>query len=107
MMGGRERESDDEDVEVQRSADCLYSAAGGGRNGDWRGLPVGRDFRGDLYNWRKRYGGLLPSEMKRLKQHEEENSKFGKLVADLSLDKVKLQDVIKRSCDARPAAGGG
>jgi len=45
--------------------------------------------------------------MKRLKQHEEENSKFGKLVADLSLDKVKLQDVIKRSCDARPAAGGG
>jgi|TARA_R100000322_G_scaffold170423_1_gene145813 putative transposase len=34
------------------------------------------------YNWRKKYGGLMPSEMKRLK----------KLVADLSLDKEMLQD---------------
>ena len=38
------------------------------------------------YNWRKKYGGLMPSEMKRLK----------KLVADLSLDKEMLQDVIRR-----------
>jgi putative transposase len=48
------------------------------------------------YNWRKKYGGLMPSEMKRLKQLEEENLRLRKLVADLSLDKEMLQDVLKR-----------
>ena len=49
-----------------------------------------------FYNWRKKYGRLMPSEMKRLKQLDEENVKLKKLVADLSLDKAMLQDVIKR-----------
>jgi len=49
-----------------------------------------------FYIWRKKYGGLLPSEMKRLKQLEEENQRLKKLVADLSLDKEMLQDVIRR-----------
>ncbi len=49
-----------------------------------------------FYNWRKKYGGLLPSEMKRLKQLEEENGKLKKIVADLSLGKAMLQDVIRR-----------
>ena len=48
------------------------------------------------YVWRKKYGGLMPSEMKRLKQLEEENQRLKKLVADLSLDKEMLQDVIRR-----------
>ncbi|GEQ99376.1 transposase [Iodidimonas gelatinilytica] len=48
------------------------------------------------YRWRKKYGGLMPSEMKRLKQLEEENQNLKRLVADLSLDKAMLQDVIKR-----------
>jgi len=48
------------------------------------------------YNWRKKYGGLLPSEMKRLKQLEEENGRLKRIVADLSLDKEMLQDVIRR-----------
>jgi putative transposase len=48
------------------------------------------------YNWRKKYGGLMPSEMKRLKQLEEENQRLKKLVADLALDKEMLQDVIRR-----------
>jgi putative transposase len=38
----------------------------------------------------------MQSEMKRLKQFEEENGKLKKLVADLSLDKEMLQDVIRR-----------
>ena len=42
------------------------------------------------YNCRKKYGGLMPSEMKRLKQLEEENQRLKKLVADLSLDKEML-----------------
>ena len=49
-----------------------------------------------FYNWRKKHDGLLPSEMKRLKQLEEENQRLKKLVADLSLDKEMLQDVIRR-----------
>ena len=48
------------------------------------------------YNWRKKYGNLMPSEMKRLKQLEEENQRLKKLVADLSLDKEMLQDVVRR-----------
>lgn len=48
------------------------------------------------YRWRKKYGGLMPSEMKRLKQLDEENKRLKKLVADLSLDKEMLQDVIRR-----------
>jgi putative transposase len=38
--------------------------------------------RASFYAWRKKYGGLLPSEMKRLKQLEEENQRLKKLVAD-------------------------
>lgn len=49
-----------------------------------------------LYNWRKKYAGLMPPEMKRLKQLEEENSKLKRIVADPSRDKAMLQDVIKR-----------
>src|SRR5262252_10794066 len=41
-----------------------------------------------FYAWRRKYGGLLPSEMKRLKQLDEENRRLKKLVADLSLDKI-------------------
>jgi putative transposase len=49
-----------------------------------------------FYNWRKKFAGLMPSEMKRLKQLEEENSKLKRLVADLSLDKAMLQDVLSK-----------
>lgn len=49
-----------------------------------------------FYNWRKKYGGLMPSEMRRLKQLDEENGKLKRIVADLSLDKTMLQDVLRR-----------
>lgn len=49
-----------------------------------------------FYNWKKKYGGLGVSELRRLKQLEEENSKLKKIVADLSLDKQMLQDVLKK-----------
>ena len=48
------------------------------------------------FNWKKEYAGLLPDEMRRLKQLEEENAKPKKLVAELSLDKAMLQDVLRR-----------
>ena len=49
-----------------------------------------------FYNWKKKYGGLGPSELKRLRQLEEENRKLKQLVADLSLDKIMLQDVLSK-----------
>ena len=48
-----------------------------------------------FYNWKKKYGGLGVSELRRLKNLEEENAQLKKLVADLSLDKQILQDVLK------------
>lgn len=49
-----------------------------------------------FYNWKKKYGGLGVSELRRLKSLEEENSRLKKLVADLSLDKQILQDVLQK-----------
>ncbi|KHK49102.1 transposase [Ralstonia sp. A12] len=46
-----------------------------------------------FYNWKKKYGGVGPSELRRMRQLEEENAKLKRLVADLSLDKAMLQDV--------------
>jgi putative transposase len=49
-----------------------------------------------FYNWRKKYAGLMPSEMKRPRQLEEENAKLKRIVADLSLDKAMFQDVLAK-----------
>jgi putative transposase len=49
-----------------------------------------------FFNWKKKYAGLLPSEMRRLRELEEENARLKRIVADLSLDKEMLQDVIRR-----------
>ncbi len=49
-----------------------------------------------FYRWKHRYGGLGPSELKKMKQLEEENRKLKQLVADLSLDKAMLQEVLEK-----------
>lgn len=49
---------------------------------------------GTYYRWRKTYGGMGVTEIRRLKQLEEENAKLKRLVADLSLDKTMLQDAL-------------
>ncbi len=47
-----------------------------------------------FYRWKKKFAGMGVSEVRRLKQLEEENRKLKQLVADLSLDKRMLQDVV-------------
>jgi putative transposase len=47
------------------------------------------------YNWKKKYSGLEPSELRRLKHLEEESAKLKCPVAELSVDKAMLQDVVK------------
>jgi putative transposase len=39
-----------------------------------------------FYNWKKRYGGMMPSKVKRMHQLEDENNRLKKIVADLTLD---------------------
>ena len=66
------------------------------------GMPVAEICRktgisqATYFNWKKKYDGLLPDEMRRLKQLEDENGKLRKVVADLSLDKAMLQDALRR-----------
>ena len=48
-----------------------------------------------FYRWKKRYAGLDVSEMRRLRQLEDENRRLKQLVADLTLDKAMLQDVLR------------
>lgn len=60
-----------------------------------------------FYIWRKKYGGISPSELKHMRQLEEENLRLKKLVADLSLDKAMLQDVLaKKNRRWRACANG-
>jgi len=50
-----------------------------------------------FYNWKRKYGGLGVSELRELRQLKEENAKLKQIVADLSLDKQMLQDVLKKN----------
>ena len=52
--------------------------------------------RATCFNWKKKYAGMMPSEMRRLRELGDENNRLKKIVADLSLDKEMLQDIVKR-----------
>ncbi|MDB5314557.1 MAG: transposase family protein [Rhodospirillales bacterium] len=49
-----------------------------------------------FYRWKKQFAGMETKEIRRLKQLEEKNAKLKRLVADLSLDKTMLQDVLRK-----------
>ena len=49
-----------------------------------------------FYNWKSRYGGLGASELKRLREIEEENAKLKKMYAELALENTALKDLIDR-----------
>jgi len=49
-----------------------------------------------FYRWKKKYVGMGVAEVRRLRVLEEENKKLKQLVADLSLDKQMLQDVLRK-----------
>ncbi len=66
------------------------------------GVPIGELCRKygitqqTFYRWRTKYGGLAPSELRRLKELERENSRLKQLVADLALDKEVLKDALSK-----------
>ena len=65
------------------------------------GTPVGEVCRKmgiaeqTFYRWKRKYAGMGIAELRRLKMLEEENRRLKQLVADLALDKVMLQDVLR------------
>jgi len=50
-----------------------------------------------FYKWKSKYGGLEVNEARRLKSLEDENARLKRLVADLTLDKMALQDVLSKN----------
>ena len=66
------------------------------------GVPVGEVIRrlgiseNTFYRWKKKFAGMGVAEIRRMKQLEEENKKLKQMVADLSLDKQMLQDVLSK-----------
>jgi len=52
--------------------------------------------KGTFYNWRKKYGGMDVSHLKRLKELEQENSKLKRMFADVSLDLQMAKDVLSK-----------
>jgi putative transposase len=79
---------------VEQITSVLQQASGGVPVGDiCRQVGISEQ---TFYRWKKEYGGMLPSEARELKQLRDENSKLKRLVADLSLDKVMLQDVLQK-----------
>ena len=58
------------------------------------GSPVAEISPATYFNWKKKYAGLLATEMKRLKQLDDENARLKKIVADQTLDREMLQDVM-------------
>lgn len=49
-----------------------------------------------FYRWKKKFGGMGVAELRKLRQLEDENKRLKQLVADLSLDKSMLQDVLSK-----------
>lgn len=49
-----------------------------------------------FYNWRSKYGGMEVSEARRLKQLENENNRLKRLVAELTLDKQAMEEIISK-----------
>ena len=81
---------------IQRRADhvCLRQAESGTPVGDiCRRLRMSEQ---SFYRWQKQFAGMGISEIRRLKQLEDKNTKLKRLVADLTLDKTMLQDVLRK-----------
>lgn len=78
----------------QQIAFALHQAAQGTSVGEIiRKMGVSEQ---TFYRWKKKFGNLMPSEVRKLRQLEEENRRLKRLVADLSLDKEMLQEVIRK-----------
>lgn len=96
LLALSKRSKSDEEVEIHRKqiAYVLRQAEAGTPVEDvCRGMGVSL---ATFYIWKKKYGELGASEVRRLRQLEDENARLKRLVADLTLDKNILQEVIRK-----------
>ena len=93
-LAGR-RSGSNEGIAVHGRAEGVHHQAERGWHAGGGDLPQGRDQPGDLLQLEKKYSGMMPSEMKRLRELEHENARLKKLLAEAHLDKAMLQEVAK------------
>ena len=86
----------DEEVEIHRGANHVCVAAGGLRDAGSRCVPAARGSEATFYIWKKKYGNLGVSELRQLRQLRDEKARLKRLVADLTLDRHILQEVLKK-----------
>lgn len=58
-----------------------------------------------FYNWKARYGGMVVSDVKRMKDLEEENSRLKRIVANLTLENDAIKHVIEKKFGGLPTNG--
>ena len=85
-----------EEEEIFGRTDCNHPEAGRDGNACRGPDSACRDHRTDLLQMEKAYAGLESDQVRELKQVLEENARLKKLVAELSLDKSVLQDVLSK-----------
>src|SRR5215203_2096404 len=93
---GKKRHIPEEIVAKLRQVDVLVA----------QGTPVADAIRAigvtevTYYRWRQEYGGLKSTQVKRLKELETENQRLRKAIADLTLDKLILQEAARGNFEA-------
>ena len=85
-----------EEEQILSGAGDVCPEAGGIRYSRTRSMPQDGNQRTDFLPLEKKYIGMGVAEVRRLRVLEEENRKLKQLVADLSLDKQMLQDVLQK-----------
>lgn len=86
---GEERNRDEGEQFLGR-AEGVHHQAGRGQNAGSEICRKAGISQATYFSWKKKYAGLLPTEMKRLKQLEDENARLKKIVADLTLDRERV-----------------
>ncbi len=98
-MGRRRGHTEEQIIAVLRQAECWTTVTDLCRN-----IGISEQM---FYTWKRKYAGLGLSELRELRQLQEENTKLTRLVADLSLDQHMLQRLSEKSCKASGPAGTG
>jgi putative transposase len=82
---------------VLSGANCSHSETGGNGNAGRRADPAGWDQRTDVLSLEEAIPGLESDQVRQLKQLQDENGRLKKLVAELTLDRAMLQDVLRKN----------
>jgi putative transposase len=90
----RERRGCHEEVQVFRKPDRQHLERSRSRSVARRSDPSAWIQQGSFYKWKAKYSGMSVSELKRLKELEEENRRLKQMYANLSLEHEALKDII-------------